>query len=770
MAVFSIATQAFAQDTGGTGAAEAADANDSNVILVTAQFREQNLQETPLAITAVTAEMLEARSQTSVVDIAAQAPSVKLKAGGGIFGPSLQAYIRGIGQYDNNLGYEPGVGLYVDDVYFSTLSGSVLDLLDLERVEVLRGPQGTLAGKNSIGGAIKLISKKPQGDNSGYAQLTYGSFDRIEFRGAIDFTIAENLYMRISGVAHDTDGYVDRVDYECENPGSGIPSVAGTAGGCKLGTEGGRSYAGARAALRWLPSETVEINLSADYVKDNSEVFPNQLLGLPNGFGATSVAPPGSPYEGQVLDDRFVTAGEYKTYSTYCNPYAAFGAYCLPNTGGFSPWGVQGTIDVELSDSLALKSVTAYRGFDGAFTYDNDGSPLVASPGYNTLSQKQFTQELRLTGKVGNFLDFTLGGFYLDARNNNGGIVDIAYVFSGFGHLIDDDVINKSKAAFLQTEWHLTDRLDVVGGIRYTKDDKEYTYIRKSLFGDGTTAIPTGLGVDGAVGEYSGSRWDYRLGANYDITDDIMFYGQFSTGYKGGGTNPRPFDAGQFFNFEPETVESWEVGLKTQFLDNRVRFNTAGYYSDYKGVQLVLLACPNAPCAGPQNVGNAHIKGLEAELFIEPVDGFTFDGALSYTDFEYYEITPSPNFPGVDAAVGLDDRNPFVSEWQWSIGAQYKIPLPGGSTITPRIDGAYQSSYYTDPNNGPNNLVEGYTLWNARLTYQSPDQDWQVALAVTNLTDKYYYASFNDNVAFNGLIFGAAGRPREWSVTVKKSF
>lgn len=764
-----ISTSSFAQDGDDSGTF-AEDNDQRGVIVVTAQFREQNVQDTPLAITAITAEMLEARSQNSVVDIAAQAPSVTLKSGGGIFGPSLQAYIRGIGQYDNNLGYEPGVGLYVDDVYYSTLSGSVLDLLDLERVEVLRGPQGTLAGKNSIGGAIKLISKKPRGDNSGYASISYGSFDAVEARAAADFAIAENLFARISGVAHDSNGYVDRVDYECENPGSGIPSAVNTSGDCVLGTEGGRTYVGGRLALRWLPTETVEINLSGDYVKDDSEVFPNQLLGLPNGTGATAAAPPGSPYEGQVIDGRFVTAGEYKTYSTYCNPIAVFGAYCLPNTGGFSPWGVQATVDVELSDSLALKSITAYRGFDGAFTYDNDGSPLVASPGYNTLSQTQFTQELRLTGQMGDVIDFTLGGFYLDARNNNGGSVDISYIAPGFGHLINDDVKNKSAAAFLQTELHLTDRLDVIGGIRYTDDEKSYFYVRESLFADGTTAIPTGLGVDGMTGEYSGDRVDYRLGVNYDITEEIMIYAQYSTGYKGGGTNPRPFNAGQFFNFGPETVESYEGGVKSQFWDRRVRLNLAGYYSDYQDVQLVLLACPDAPCAGPQNVGSANIRGFEAELNAEPVDGLLFDASLSYTDFEYYEITPSPIFPGIDAAVGLDDKNPFVSDWQWSIGAQYEVMLPGGSTITPRIDVAYQSDYFTDPNNTVNNLVEGYTLANARLTYRSPGDDWELALAVTNLFDKYYYSSYNDNVAFNGLIFGAPGRPREFKLTLRRNF
>jgi len=737
-------------------------------IIVTAQFRAQNLQDTPIAITAVNADMLEARSQDNVVAIAAQAPNVTLKPGGGIFGPSLQAYIRGIGQYDNNLGYEPGVGLYVDDVYYSTLTGSVLDLLDLDRVEILRGPQGTLAGKNSIGGAIKLFTKKPQGDNSGFAQVTYGRYDRVEFRGAYDFALTDNLFVRISGAAHDSDGYVKRVDYECENPGSGIPSMVGTSGSCKLGTEGGKTFVGGRIALRWV-GEKVEVNLSADYTKDSSEVIPNQLLGLPNGTG-TSV-PQASTIDGSplVLDSRFITAGKYKTYSTYCNLLSPTGGYCLPNVAAVSPWGVSANILIDLSDDMKLNSITSYRGYDGAFTYDNDASPLVVSPGYNTLSQKQFTQELRLSGVVGDLLDYTVGGFLMDAKNNNGGKVDIAYASSAlfplFGHLIDDDVHNKSKAVFLQTEWHLGDALNIVGGIRYTKESKKYHYVRKSLSGDGTPSFPTGLGLDGQNGYFSGDNVDYRLGVNYDFGRDIMAYAQFSTGFKGGGTNPRPFFASQLYGFGPERVKSYEVGLKTQLFDRKLRFNTAAFYSDYTDIQLVLLVCPDGsvPCAGPQNVGSAHIKGAEAEFDAQPVPGLSINGSISYLDFEYYAFS-------APTGVGFDDRTPYTSKWKWSIGAQYEIPLSDKLTLTPRIDGDYQSSFHTDPVNGPNNLVKGYALWNGRLTLAAPEDKWQIALQVTNLFDKYYYSSYSDNVAFNGLIFGTPGRPREWAVTVKKSF
>jgi iron complex outermembrane receptor protein len=213
---------------------EAKDA-ELEMVVVTAQFREQNIQDTPLAITAITAEMLEARSETNIVDVAAHTPNVRLTPGSAPFGPSLQAHIRGVGQHDFNFALEPGVGLYVDDVYYSTLTGSVLDLLDVGRVEILRGPQGTLAGQNSIGGAVKIYSQRPDGNGGGYAQITYGSPDRVEARAAQEFSlIPDKLFMRISGVGVSRDGYVQRYDYACTHPGTTVRSFA-VGDGCHLG-------------------------------------------------------------------------------------------------------------------------------------------------------------------------------------------------------------------------------------------------------------------------------------------------------------------------------------------------------------------------------------------------------------------------------------------------------------------------------------------------------------------------------------------------------
>src|SRR6185369_15559405 len=243
-----IAGKALAQ--GATPPASPTESGQLEEVTVTAQFREQNLQQTPIAITAVTAGMLEQRNQTDISQVASQAPNVTLQPNGAAFGSSMVAFIRGVGQTDFNLALEPGVGIYVDDVYYATLTGSVLDLLDLDRVEILRGPQGTLAGKNSIGGAIKLFSQQPTGQGDAYLQATYGSLNRIDVRGAGDFKIADDLFARVSFASKHHDGYVTRVDYACSHPGSNVVSHS-VGDGCVLGKDGGQAFDAARVALRW---------------------------------------------------------------------------------------------------------------------------------------------------------------------------------------------------------------------------------------------------------------------------------------------------------------------------------------------------------------------------------------------------------------------------------------------------------------------------------------------------------------------------------------
>jgi len=727
-------------------------------IIVTAQFRSQSLQDTPLAITAISGDTLNARGQTRVSDIAAQAPNVSLEKGQGQRGGGLIAYIRGIGQYNSAPFYEPGVGTYVDDVYIASMHSGLFQLLDLDRVEVLRGPQGTLAGKNSIGGAIKLFTKKPTGDGSGYVEGLYGSYDRIEGRAAADFALTDNLFARLNIAGKSERGFIKRLDYGCLNPGSGFPAQVSQADGCVLGRSEGERYIAGRLALRFLPAEGIEINVSADYTDEDSEPGADMLAALPN-----PAAVPGESVAGVTVGPQFVTGGTYTSFADYCNrnAYGGAGAYCFDPKTETDVWGVQGTIDIELTDNLALKSITAYRRFTSYQANDSDGTPIPLSNlqvGYNG---RQFSQELRLSGKIGETLNYTLGGYLLDAHFNGDQRVDIQYINNLFFN--DDDTDTLSKAVYGQLQWDPFDRLHLTGGIRYTKEKKDYVFWRTAPDGN-ETPIP---GLYGLEGHYKGSNWDYRANISFDVTDDIMAYAQYATGFKGGGTNGQPFFADQVYPFGPEKIATWEGGVKMTLADRRATLNLAGFYSDYTDIQLQALTCPPPstpfPCAGPQNVGSAHIQGFEAELFAEPIDGLKIDASLSHVDFDYYELINVPT-------ITDDMVAPFSPDWKWSLGAQYEIDLGNVGSVTPRIDVSYQSALYTDPVNAPTNRIDSRTLANARLSWRNADRDLEVALEVTNLTNKYYYVNYIDNVAFTGSTYGYPGAPRRWSVMVRKDF
>ncbi|MCW2393597.1 MULTISPECIES: TonB-dependent receptor [unclassified Sphingobium] len=818
-------TNAFAQDAAPqAGNTQAASDGD---IIVTAQFREQNLQDTPIAITAVNSAMLEARSQTDISQVANQAPSVTLKPQGAAYGPALGANIRGVGQFDFNPALEPGVGFYVDDVYYATLTGSILDLLDLDRVEVLRGPQGTLAGRNSIGGAVKLYSQKPEGTNSGYVAAAYGSRNRIDLRGSADFNIAPGIDMRLAGVAKKQEGYVTRLDYGCVYPAGGtatLPTTAPLNGGslmnpvggipartsradCVLGKEGEVNYIAARGQLRLRPSETIDINIIGDYTDDDRQAAGSVLLArtYPNGGLASpnfplAPNPPyttGTPPSGAVprdiqpfaavvpYDTRFV-CGPYCNYATYDMP--ADGPYRASSGNGrvrFKGWGVSGQIDWEIAPNLQINSITAYREYESNFSNDNDVSPLAHSLGYGPLTFRFFSQELRLNGSINDQIDFTLGGYYSDQKSVYTSFQDLRSSALQFQQ--SDPVNADSKAAFAHISWNPVDALTLTGGIRYTEEAKTYTYVRQRPYLDPTSVTANGvLPLNGTVGNYSGNRVDYRANVQYAFSNDVMAYAQFSTGFKGGGVNPRPFFVQQALSFGPETLNAYEIGLKTDLFDRVLRFNVAAFLSKYKDIQLSLGNCTaitgagfGAPCALPVNAGDADIKGVEVEVTLRPTEGMSIDGALSYIDFEYKKFgtytagtsTVSVGGPTNLSGPQFGDYAPYTPEWKWSLGVQYKIDLGTAGSLTPRVDGSYQSKVYTVSANRSSNRIDAYGVANARLTWRNADEDLDVSFEVTNLFDEYYLLTIYDQtVGSQGYSNGQPGRPREWAVSVKKKF
>lgn len=771
---------AYAQAAGAQNSAKSSGSDQtgevSQEIIVTAQFRAQRLQDTPIAITAATAATLEARSQTSLLDLGNYAPNVNLKPAVSVYGNSIAAYIRGIGQVDSSFALEPGVGVYLDDVYYGTTFGAVFDLTDLDRVEVLRGPQGTLAGKNSLGGAIKLYSKRAGSEEGGFVEATYGRFNRIDIRASAGFTIAKGLYARISGVSKHADGYLTNLDYGCVHPGQGIAASPKVGGNCKSGTEGGTDVKAIRAQLRYAPdSSPLEINLAADVSKDDSQAVATKLL-FANNPGVRSYDP-SNPAGGVPFDSRFITASNsYTSYATYNNGgnYTARGrnfsivpgSFTVPPINTTKGYGISGTIDYELSPDLRLKSITAFRSVSGQFGVDADGSPLDVFSQSWDLKHEQFTQELRLSGKS-RILDYTVGGFYYSADDHIRSRV--AYPTLLIDVLSDDPVKNRSISAFAHVELHPSDNLTVLGGIRYTHDKKTYTFGRRNP--DGTIPSPTGAvnagvaGLDGVSATSKGERVDYRVGLSYRWSEALMTYAQVSTGYKGGGINPRPLVPDQVTTFNPETLIAYEAGFKSDLLDRALQVNGAFFYNDYKNMQLTLFQCPTSSfssCAMPANAGNAHIKGAELEVTLTPVAGLAINGSVGYLDFHYTQVNRA-------TGVSLAMKPPLLSDWQASGGIQYAAAFSGG-TITPRLDWTYQSSSYYQAVNNSYNFLPGRSLFNLRVTYESPDKNWTLSGSVTNLFNKFYFVGLNDQVAGRGLANGVVGHPREWAVTLRRRF
>ena len=799
-----LASPAMAQE--GAPAAAAQDV-DPNEIIVTAQFREQNLQDTPLAITAVNAETMEAKSQTNLAQVADSAPNVTLKPQGASFGPSISVAIRGIGAGDFNPAYEPGVGIYIDDVYYPQLTGAVFDLLDLDRVEILRGPQGTLAGRNSEGGSIKMFTKRPEGSGNGYVEGTYGSRQRIGLRAGIDFALTDDLSARISGVYKHQNGYVDQLDFGCVfpaggpatftandgttqlvNPAGGIARVQ-PEGSCRVDRLGEVGYQAIRGALRYNPTDSVDINLTGEYIHDKHSAAGEVLA-------ATSpISGPNTNINGVPYDNRFI-CGKFCNFSSYSSPAINFvgievapGVRLTPpggqpilatqnnNTSTYDGYNLAANVHVDLSDTFAIDNILAYQNWDTTFGVDDDLSPIPLSGGYNSLTHWNWSEELRLSAKLADTATLVLGGYYFKQQTNYYSYQDLRYVpVYPLQFIQPDETPAEAKAVFGNVNWEVVPGLTFDGGVRYTEESKEYHYFR--LNPDGTingyldpVGAAAGAGAPGAltglVATYKGNRWDWRGALNYRFSDAAMVYASVSTGFKGGGTNPRPFYASQAIPFDPEVLTSYEVGLKTDLFDRKLRLNLVGFYGELKDAQVGISTCPDGstPCAATINGGDAEQKGFEVEMLARPVDGLSIDGSLSYLDFQYTKLAPG-------STISLDDPFAGVPKWKWALGGQYEIPLGSFGSLTPRVDASYQAKIYAGSSfEDQYQYIGSYTLVNARLTWRNEDQDLSVALEVSNLTDKYYYVTLFDlREAGAGLDKAQPGRPREWALTVKKTF
>ena len=803
-------------------------------VVVTARYREEKLQETPIAITAITSKDLEQKNITTAYEIGYSVPNASLRPAQAAFGNTMTAFIRGIGQYDFLAEFEPGVGIYFDDVLHPVTMGSDIDLMDLDRVEVLRGPQGTLFGRGSIGGAIRYVTKKPTGDNTGNIQITYGRYNRVDVRGSYDFAIADNLFARVSGVSKKKDGYQTVIDFACAYPSlsnnglapndpnyRSIPSlIPNRNGGCKLGTQGGEDVTGARAALRWVASDAFELGLTADYQNDNSEARADTLVNIAGPGGAFGVWSQHYlvPTYGVPFDNRFVPSSPFISYATYMDQKS--GLTFKPQTA-LHQKGISGTADWKITSDVSAKLILSHRSFDSAFATDADASPFNEQTVDGRQAFVAKTAELRFSGRAMDKLDWTVGGFWLSGNFKTGQTVSIpAFIFAGvyggvlgaptvanpggsppcFGNVtcaegIASGVINNSarflvnglnitnsenKSGFVHGVYSVTDKLSLSAGFRYSEDIKDENF--------DNTIVRTTLNT-------SENHTDWKAGIDYKFTPDVMAYLSAATGYRPQAFNPRPFQVTQFVKVDGEEATSYELGLKADFFDRRVRANVAAFYIDYSkrivpvGGTECLLQNPNGPppyIYTPVTPGNPNpltdslgnvcdavtsrtlyqnfpgkIKGGEVEIEFRPVEGWTFTGQYGLTNFTADDL---------NAANIVVDAPIYVPKQNWSAALSYEYNTSGGSQVTPRVD-LYGQTEICSSTTTLAGCSPGYQLLNFRLEWASPDRAWTSAVGVTNLTDKQYYLNKFDLTAFGQpTTEGQPGIPREWYLQVGRNF
>ena len=785
-------------------------------IVVTAQFRETNLQQTPLAISAVTGESLMDRGGSNVMDVARSVPNTVIGPLGSGWGATMAAFIRGVGLGDNILSFEPGVPIYVDDVYNGRPQGSIFDLLDLDRIEVLRGPQGTLFGKNALGGAVRLISKKPVGSNTGYLEASYGSYSRVNIRGAWDGVIVpEKLFAHVSVSSKHADGYFKLLDYVCVHGAGSLGNIqqaaSPTSGNCVTDRLGGEGVDSGRIALRWIGSEALEVNLIADYTRQRQEAPADKYTYIADplhpratdgSFPPWWISVPEALYgPGVLYDQRFVTSDPYTSYARYgTNP--ADGRF-VPNQNDLDHWGVSGTVDYDISPMMHLKAVTAYRHWWNTFGR-GDASPLGNSATFDDTMHRQFTEEVQLTGTVEK-LDYAFGGFYYNAYDRNRGFDSLLPPGpppNGFyDHDLRDTQTTHDYALFAHGVYHLTDQLTFTAGVRYTNDKKDARIVRTNRYttvGDFTSTV-----------NVKATRWNPMAELSYQVTPDLMTYALYSTGFRGGGYSPRPSDAVQAVPFGPEDVTNYELGFKSEWFDHRVRFNGDVFYMRDNGQQnfKVDLDSLGNIWFHELNAGNSINSGVELELQARPIRGLQIDSALGYLHYRLKDNELSrttlicTHFS--DGSLCPQTRAP---EWTFSAGIQYRLEMGGLGSITPRLDAQVISRvYFAVPAAGcsvafplggacpegkvvgPDKAVlistaasgvaggldyqPGYTLLNGRLTWESPDGLWSVAGSVTNLTNKaYFYGKLALAVNSLGREQGNIAPPRQWLLTVRRNF
>lgn len=726
------------------GAAAAQDAaSDPSVasvgdIIVTARRTAESAQRTPLALTAFSGEALERTGAQQVTDLQGAVPNLNIVQGRGSSN-ATNIYIRGVGQPDALQTFDPAVGVYVDDVYYSRIRGTQFDLLDLERVEVLRGPQGTLYGKNTIGGALKLVSRRPDDQFRARASVSAGDYDLIDVQGAVSGPVAEGLALGLSALHSQRGGYVT-------DPVTGAEY-------------NDKNTSAVRAALAWDPHAAVRVDLTADYSKDDAGLTvgqaQNSLTFLAGGVALPIASPP--------------PTFDFRTRTTPG----------LPNETRLESWGTSARVAVDIAEGLTLRSITAYRELHTDDYIDFDATQLEIADALVAVDQSQFSQELQLAYDNGGRLTAVGGLYYLredvssHQESYNDDLLGPAFLNSGFLRTIDDDLETTSKAMYANVSYALTDALRVSAGVRQTEEKKDYDRTTSTFYSllpafNATYVFQPGLG-----------RYDdtsLMLSADYQVTPDAMVYARYAQGFKSGGFNGRANSAAESTEYQPERADTIELGAKTTWLDNRLRLNGALFHTRYEDFQARVSGLDADPVTGLPapvlsilNAGELEIRGAELEAVLAATPNFTLDAQVGYLDAEYKEFADD-RFTSFGGSRAFQDPA-FSPKWTARYGAQYVFDLPGGD-VTLGAAAKFRSRMALAVDNTAVNSAaplegmyqDSYWLYDARVVWNDAADRYSIGLYGQNLSDEVYKTDAQEFSSIGNIRTAYYGAPRTWMV------
>jgi iron complex outermembrane receptor protein len=773
--------------------AVAQEARDSNVldeIIVTARKREERLQEAPLSVSAFSGADLVRMSARDLEDVGRFVPNVMIVEAGQAGGSGLY-FIRGIGQQGNadTIRPEPGVAFYIDGVYKSRGQGGVRELLDLERVEVLRGPQGTLFGRNAIGGAINLITKRPTDEYYGYGRVTLGELNTFNVNGKVNLPVTDEFFVSAAAFSSNRDGYFTRL-----TDGEKLSNV---------------NTDGARVAARWQPNDDLDINFAVDYDRTREDGEGQYLKSIL------------SPAPLMEFHERALIAAGLPTFAMQSREVLGFGHWEGHGNANMQQdgdeWGVM--LNIEYAwENITFTSISAYREIEYFVEFEADATTFNFNEQRNFFTKnKQASQEFRLAGTLGeNKFEWLAGAFFY--RDKSWSVFDQELfedlfpaleaapfqsvappgvegvdhlcpgppfcLFGGAGNPFNQGFIfgpsrtnttagpnenlAESWAVFVHGTYNVSDRLGISAGVRFSSEDKTFTILERNfqdLGGPFGACLPPYEAASPPICDEKSDTWDSwtpKLSVEFQATPDRLVYASISRGFKAGGFNSDNL----LPSYRPEELLAYEIGAKTDWFDNRLRLNAAAFYNDYTDLQLGTFRLN--PITGElqgfqANAGEATIKGVEVEFMALPSDILTLQGSVGYMTNEFTDLDPTVT------QVNLDTAIPQSPEWNAAYSFIFDFPV-GGGHLSLRGDGFYRSKVHQRLANVPELIQQGFTLFNARITYQPESENWSLALFGTNLGDKEYIAYGSGDGNTSGQVIVAPGEPRMWGVTAEFRF